>query len=410
MNWEYSRRDFLAGVLATGTLAAVGTYFSPGGRPAPSIRLRMVTGADPTGARDLLINTWNRANPNAQVETRVIEGSTFEQRSEMISAVKNGGADILNLDIINIPHFQKNDYIAPIDLNADDFLDESLLTSRLGDPSSTTFWAVPFNADVGMLFQRKPPGEQRTGEDGPALTAVIDDPALDGSHQFAGQLRPESSSSYEAFAVNVLEHALSRDPDILTGNTALPASELERWQHSLQPVRDAVKAGRVTLCNGEDDTEEEFRTAPRTFMRNWPVKYRILQKFGDADAAKSQIRVGKLPVGVLGGQSLALVKASPNQSQATALIHFLTSLESQKILASYGLAATRTLPYTDQNLKAFIPHLETVRGAIEDARPRPIHPNYAEFSAAFVGPLKRMLVNDEDLTTAFVEAIQKTLK
>ena len=115
-------------------------------------------------------------------------------------------------------------------------------------------------------------------------------------------------------------------------------------------------------------------TAPRTFMRNWPVKYRILQKFGDATPRSPRSESESSPSGV-GGQSLALVKASPNQSQATALIHFLTSLESQKIL---GLVrprpATRTLPYTDQNLKAFIPHLGD--GPRRDrGRPAPADPS-----------------------------------
>jgi multiple sugar transport system substrate-binding protein len=385
MTFEYSRRDFLAGVLATGTLAAVGTYFAPGGRPGPSITLRFVTGRDPTGGRDLLISQWNRANPRARVEVDEITGSTVDQRDAMISRVTSGNADVLNLDIINIPYFQSRGHITPIELQGvDEFIPNTLLASKLGDPGATQAWAAPFNTDVGMLFTRLGADPAAADATEPTLATVIDGLVPDRSRQFAGQLRPLSSSSNEAFVVNVLEHALSRNENILQGDNGMPARELEAWQHALQPLRVAIGAERILLCDSEDDTRDKF--------------------------ARSAVRVGSLPAGILGGQSLALAATSPQVSRAAEFIHFLTSVESQKVLASYGIAPTRKGAYADPNLRAFIPHLEQIRGAVEQARPRPVHPSYAAFSEAFVPPMRQLLEQGEDLTTRFVEDTQNALR
>jgi multiple sugar transport system substrate-binding protein len=411
MTFEYSRRDFLAGVLATGTLAAVGTYFAPGGRPGPSITLRFVTGRDLTGARDLLVSQWNRANPRARVEVDELTGSTVDQRAAMISRVTSGNADILNLDIINIPYFASRGHITPIELqDVDEFIPNTLLASKLGDPDASQHWAAPFNTDVGMLFTRLGTDLAAADTPEPTLATVIDGLAPDGSHQFAGQLRPLSSSSNEAFAVNILEHALSRDENILQGDNGMPARQLEVWQHAMEPLRAAVGAERILLCDSEEDTRDKFRTQSPTYMRNWPVKYRELQQFNDPDVARSRIRVGALPVGILGGQSLALAATSTEADRAVDFIQFLTSEDAQKILASYGIAATRKGAYSDPNLKAFIPHLEQIRGAVEQSRPRPIHPNYIGFSEAFVPHMKRLLEQGVGLTTQFVDDIQHALR
>jgi multiple sugar transport system substrate-binding protein len=174
MTFEYSRRDFLAGVLATGTLAAVGTYFAPGGRPGRSVTLRFITGGDPTGARDLLISQWNRANPRARVEVDEITGSTVDQRDAMISRVTSGNADIVNLDIINIPYFQSRNHITPIEpQDVDEFLPSTLLASKLGDPGANQHWAVPFNTDVGMLFRRVETDPGTADTQAPTLAAVV---------------------------------------------------------------------------------------------------------------------------------------------------------------------------------------------------------------------------------------------
>jgi len=410
MDRRYSRRDFLAGVLATGTLSAAAMYFAPGGRPIPSVTLKLVTGVDPTGARDLLIEIWNRANPRKTLEREEVTGSTADQRAAMISRVTSGNADILNLDIIDIPYFQSKGYITPIELeNVDEFLPKTLMASKLGDSESMEFWAAPFNTDVGMLFERSSDDPVSLDNQSPPTISDVIDRVPDGSFQFAGQLQPASSSTEEAFAVNVLEHALSRNERILRGENGMPAKELEVWQNALVPLRAAITNKRITLCDSEDETREKFRTQKLSYMRNWPRQYRELQQLDDPDVKASRIQVHPLPVGILGGQSLALVEKSTQGSHASEFIRFATGVSAQKILASYGLAATHNGAYTDPNLRAFIPHLEKIKGAVEDASMRPIHRNYNVFSEDLVFHMQRLLRQGVELPTQFVDDLQKAL-
>jgi multiple sugar transport system substrate-binding protein len=422
---RFSRRDFLAGALATGTLSAAATYLTPGGHAISSAEIRFVTGVDPTGARDLLVEMWNRANPKSTVRVNLVKGTTLDQRKAMVDLVNKGAADVLNLDVIDIPYFQEQKHLAqvePEDVNG--FLAKCLLTSQADDPGTspttdpetrqtaapqpTAFWAVPFNADVGVLFQRLVAdfGPKTVA---PPLAQVVDQGVADGSEAFALQLQAKPSSSAEAFVVNVLEHALSRDQQILDPTTGMPTLTPQRWQEALDPLRVAVGRGRFTRAPTEDTTRQAFQDGRLSYMRNWPVKYRELQQYADVDVRASRIRVSRLPIGILGGQSLAVASNAENTDRATDFIRFMTGPPAQKILASYGLPAVRTAAYGEPAVQAFIPHLGEVQTAVEDAQPRPVSPRYHEFSDVVVKHVSAFLDEGRDLTRRFTEEMAEAL-
>ncbi|GAA1742138.1 extracellular solute-binding protein [Luedemannella helvata] len=402
-----SRRSFLTGVLACGTLTAAATYVLPGGRSLPAVELNLVTGPDSSGVRPLLVDMWNRANPNTRVRVTTTADTTTDQKLQMLTEARNGTADIVNLDTIDIPEFARQDLIVPIELPDDQlFVGRTIDASRV-DNQPGHYWAAPFHTDVGMLFERLAPDGPRT--EATSLAEVLDTRVAPRSQGFIGQLRPSSSASYEAFVVNVLEHAISRDNDILDGS-GIPAYDLVRWQKALNPLRDAVADRRVTLADNEQASRELFTANPdRRFMRNWPVHYRVMQQHSDADVRADRIRVYPLPVGILGGRSLAVVSRSAHRGRAAELIRFLTGEEAQKVTAAYGLPPTRITAYADPNLKAFIPHLEAIRGAVETARPRPTHWNYPAFAAAVVKHVLPMVRDGRDLPSAFVDEIRAAL-
>jgi len=250
----FTRREFLAGVLATGTLSAAATYLLPGGRLRPSVTLTLVTGVDPTGGRQLLIDLWNQANPDTFVKVEEVTGPTLDQKDKMIGAAQEGHADVLNLDIIHIPHFAQQGYITAIELSdVHEFLPKTLHASLWNmSPDSSRFWAAPFNTDVGMLFERLP-ADSGANDLVPPMAQIID-AIPDGSTAFAGQLHPLSSASDEAFVINTLEHALSRNDAVLDEDTGLPTYELERWQEALEPLHEAIDKERIRACDNEAQT------------------------------------------------------------------------------------------------------------------------------------------------------------
>jgi ABC-type glycerol-3-phosphate transport system substrate-binding protein len=402
---QYSRRSFLTGVLACGTLSATAAYLLPGGRSAPAVELRLATGEDPTGGRNVLFDMWNRANPAVTARADTINSGTGDERAVMLSRAQAGEADIVNLDVIHIPEFAAKGLITPIPLvNSLEFLEPTLRMCRVpGQPDR--YWAAPFNTDVGMLFQRRP--DEHPTEPRP-LAEVVDTQVADGSHQFVAQLRAAASTSDEAFVINVLEHALSRDPRIL-GDDGMPDVDLVRWQRALRPLKDALAAGRFAPSDTEDNSREVFNREQRRYMRNWPVKFRELQRARDADATAARLQVDPLPTGILGGQSLALVAGSPHAAQAIELIHFLTDEPAQKVLAAHGLPPTRIAAYSDPNLEVLVPHLSAIREAVEKSRPRPIHPNYREFARAVHTHANAYLADGTELTLEFITDIRNAL-
>jgi len=103
------------------------------------------------------------------------------------------------------------------------------------------------------------------------------------------------------------------------------------------------------------------------------------------------------------------VTQSGHQERARQLIDFLTSDESQKVIAAHGLAPTRVAAYSDPNLRAFIPHLEAIRQAVESSHPRPIHPGYAAFAATVARHVRPLLADGVELPSMFIDEIRAAL-
>ncbi|GID31046.1 ABC transporter-binding protein [Paractinoplanes brasiliensis] len=390
----YSRRSFLAGVLTSGTLSAGAGYVLTRREP---VVLVLATGADTTGGRQLLVTMWNQLNPDAQIRTETINSSTGDQYEKFLSKK----ADIFNLDVIHIPRFADDNRIVPITPREG----HSLLPAvrRLSQrPGHDDFWAIPFNTDVGMLYRRIT--DKSVADVEPELADLI----TKAPGQFAGQLNTVSPQTDEAFVVNVLEHALAQDDAILTEDGTLSFS-LGQWREALGPVAAAVRSGRVTDEAGEGDTTRTFQRFGLRYMRNWPVSYPAVDRAERTKVSTAEIRLGGLPTGIIGGQSLAVSATSENKDIAEQAIHFLTGTSSQLLLAKYGFAPTELDAYIDQRLAESLPHLKYIRYAVESSRPRPMHRGYASFARVFAQHTHRLIKDGEQLTQRFIQDMQKEI-
>ncbi|GAA4599280.1 multiple sugar transport system substrate-binding protein [Actinoplanes octamycinicus] len=396
----YSRRSFIAGVLTAGMLSTAAGYLFTRRTP---VTLTLVTGADSTGARDLLINLWNRFHPDVTIEVVEVNSSTADQYDKFVSTK----ADIYNLDIIHIPRFSARGRIAPIDRPEGlTLLAPVQRASQVGD-GSAQLWAVPFNTDVGMLFRRI--RDKTVADPEPALDQVI---AATGelAGPLAGQLASEASTTDEAFVINVLEQALAQDSRILDDKGVVSTS-LGQWQDALAPLKEAMLGKRIVAVSGEENTNDAFQDRTLRYMRNWPVWYPRIDREERAKPDTAAVRIGRLPIGILGGQSLAVAGDTAHREEAEAVIQFLTGMPAQKLLATYGFAPTGQEAYNDAEVKAAMPHLEKVRSAVEGAHPRPMNEGYADFSRVVRQHTYDYLRRpDAELTETFVEQIQEALK
>ncbi|HEX8345248.1 MAG TPA: extracellular solute-binding protein [Actinoplanes sp.] len=400
---QYNRRSFLAGVLACGTLSASAGYLLQGS-PRAGIKLVLDSGADSTGGRKAVIGLWNERHPDVQLALNEVPSETGGQKLTMRNHAVDGSADIINLDVIHVPEFAAADLIVPLELDGpNEYLDPLLHPLRhREDPGR--YWAAPFNTDVGMMFQRLTDGSSDT--DRQTLKEVLAQRAPDGSGRFVGQLRPQTSTAREAFVVNVLEHALAQDPGILGGDGVV-SQDPRRWTQALRPLRDYVNTPKTPVASDENETVVVFDRLRSPYMRNWPVYYRRYKQNGQFGGRG--VVVSSLPVGILGGQCLAVVKAGRHLDEAAAAVRFLTATPAQKTLALHGLAPTRMGAYDDADLKDLMPHLEAVRGAVEGSRPRPVHPDYAIFSRVVHDNVRSHLYEGADLGSDLITGMTLAL-
>ncbi|WP_249997556.1 extracellular solute-binding protein [Actinoplanes sp. M2I2] len=391
----YSRRSFLAGVLTAGTLSAAAGYVLTRREP---VQLKLASGVDSTGGRRLLVTMWNELNPGARIELKEVNSSTRDQYDTFLGTQ----ADIFNLDVIHIPRFAEDGRIVPITPRGE--LSLLPMVRRLSERGDTgDFWALPFNTDVGMLYRRV--ADKSVADVQPELGDVL----ASSPARFVGQLKTVSPQTDEAFVVNVLEHALAQDEAILTDDGTLSFS-LGQWRAAVAPLAEAIKARKVRIEAGEDDTLRTFQRSNLRFMRNWPVSYPAIDRAERTKKDTAEIRLSSLPIGIIGGQSLAVSAASEHREAAELAIHFLTSATSQLHLAKYGFAPTGLNAYIDAGLREALPHLNGIRYAVESARPRPMHRRYTEFAQLFADHLRRYLYEDEQLTQRFIQDIQGVLR
>lgn len=390
----YSRRSFLAGVLTAGTLSAAAGYVLT---RRESVQLTLASGADPTGGRRLLVTMWNELNPGARIELKEVNSSTRDQYETFLATE----ADIFNLDVIHIPRFAEDGRIVPIAPRGE--LQLLPMVRRLSArPDSDDFWALPFNADVGMLYRRIT--DKAVADEKPELADVL----ARSPGDFVGQLRTVGPQTDEAFVINVLEHALAQDEAILEADGTLSFS-LGQWREAVGPLAAAIKAERVRTEAGEDYTTRTFQRSNLQYMRNWPRSYPTIDRTERAKKETAEIRIGGLPIGILGGQSLAVSATSENREAAETAVHFLTSASSQLHLAKYGFAPTGLGAYIDPGLSEALPHLYDIRLAMESARPRPMHKRYTDFSQFFADHMRRYLHEGEPLTQRFIQDLQGAL-
>lgn len=385
----------MVGVLSTGLLSSAAGYVLTRREP---VTLTLATGSEPTGGgRNLLITLWNELHPDITIVPREINSTTQDQFAKFTE----NRADIYNLDVIHIRRFADAGRIAPIAPRNDISLLGPVRRACEMEDGSGRLWAIPFNSDVGMLYRRVT--DKRAADREPELRDIL---ALDG---FIGQLDTIGAQTDEAFVINVLEHALAQDPLILDQDGVLSTS-LTQWQGALKPLAEAMRSGRIKTRTSEEDTIRAFQQEHLRYMRNWPVWFPGVDREERARPDTAEIRLSRLPIGILGGQNLAVAADSPHREAAEQVIHFLTDTPAQKLLATYGFAPTGLDAYIDAQLKETAPHLAMVRDAIEDARPRPMTAGYAEFAERFKEHTYAYLHRGEQLTQRFVNDIQEALK
>jgi multiple sugar transport system substrate-binding protein len=365
--------------------------------PAPVERgaddgpLTILSGRDQSGGqRAALVSEWNLKPENKNRQARIVElpPNADAQRAEMLARAQSGagnGVDVYNLDVTWTAEFAEAGYIRQLDeaaLTRDGFLAGFLKgplrtcryprTEGADGVDTGPLWALPFNADVGLLYYNTQllgsAPEPKTWDEVAALASKA---RQDGATGYIGQY-----GDYEGLAVTAQELVWSTGGELIDDEGRVIPDDAD-FRNGLNRLRAISPPGSRPF--DEAASTEQFRQGQTLFMRNWPIAFPDLN--GNPEHPAPGFGVIALPEnsGALGGQNLAVSASTRRYQDAVDLIKFLTDDARQTTLyRDGGLPATRTAAYKDDELLTKI-----LPGALENAHPRPTLPHYATLSESF---------------------------
>ncbi|QOS60303.1 extracellular solute-binding protein [Thermobifida fusca] len=399
----------------------------------------LATGRDVSGNNLYLslIQEWNRAHQKEGYRAYLVElpGSADEQYAEMVRDAQSGSPeyDIINIDNQFIAMFAEAGWIKEIGpgwAEANGFPDAdgtALLEGTFREKliRSVTYedeaYAVPFTADVGMLYYRRDlvgQGSLTAGRTFHEILAELADAAegTDVDHLYIGQF-----AQYEGFMVNTMEIVAGEQGRLIVpGEQRLADIHRNGAEHqALNLIAASFEDGTfhpAALDSNEEEAYVRFLSGETVAMRNWPIWYRrlLIASTENDSGHASEYAVEALPGAVLGGQSLALAAETPHEEAALDLIRFLTGEEQQQLLFYCGgYAPTRQDIYVnklspEQAAQLCASYeitgedawhnqanqlLDTIRVAIDDAQLRPVTPYYSQFSEEVFSGLHPMFAD-----------------
>jgi multiple sugar transport system substrate-binding protein len=351
-----------------------------------------------------LLEKFEHENPGIKVKDETLPASTDEQHQFYVINLegKSSDFDVISMDVIWVPEFARAgwlrelSHLLPVEEKKQFFP---------GPIQAVTYkdrvYAIPWYIDAGLLYYRKDL-LKKYGFDPPrswqelvhiAQSIIAKEKGLYG---FIWQ-----GKQYEGLVCNVLEFFWGNGGDVLKDDKVIIYSDENIY--ALQFMRDLITKYKITpplvTTTIEEPTRHIFGNGRVLFMRNWPYALIIFEKEGSM--VKGKVGVASLPsfpgkksASTLGGWQLGINRYSKNPEAAEKFVRFLTSSESQKVLAlTIGYKPTRKSLYKDKELIKKQPFISSLYKIFMDARPRPVSPYYMmitqviqpEFSAALAG-------------------------
>jgi len=347
-----------------------------------------------------LTGRWRQEHPDEPLDIVVLPATADEQRAQLAATLQIGersdggqhdGYDVVGLDVIALPEFAKGGYLQQLDpgqFSAAGFLRVPWESSSYGNK----LYAVPFTTNVGLLYywadelvrmgvlpnkdQPWRPGDWRSVER-VARDSLVD-PKPGRPTGYTGQL-----AQYEGLTANTMEMIWAAGGDLPTPTEKVDDATLDNAAAGLNFLLDGVRnrwIDKSALGFDERASLNAFQQRKALVMRHWPDALPTLA------ATSKNIRVTALPGSnstVLGGESVAIARCSPNRATATSFLRFLTEVPQQQWIFNTGLylPAVEGL-YTNKSLVDTEPYhlsadvIDLLHSSINDARARPAEPAY----------------------------------
>ena len=355
------------------------------------VKITYARGADSTGSTEKLIEAFEKANPNIDVEYQEMPNSSGQQHDQYVTAFssKSTEIDVFDADVVWPAEFAQANYALELDrliekdgIKMEDYFPGTVQAGKFSGKQ----WAMPKYMDAGLLYYRtdivqNPP---KTWDE--LIAAAKEGNGKEGT-KFGYALQ---ANQYEGLVVNAIEFISSYGGKVIDENNKVVIDSPESIK-GLAKMVEVVNADFMPnniLTFSETETETAFIEGQTAMARNWPY---MSKSAADPERSKVVDKVGYavLPAGdagsaaTLGGYMTMINRYTDQPEAAWEFVKFMTGAEGQTISAvEGGRAPTLEALYDKEEVKSATPLFgnEEFVKVLHSAVPRPITPNYPKVS------------------------------
>lgn len=358
---------------------------------AEKVKLVYARGKDVTESTKKLVEAFQNAHPDIEVEIRETPSDTGQSHDQYVTmfSAQSSEIDVFDLDVIWPAEFAQAGYLLPLDrlieqdgIDTGKYIKGALDAGNFGGQQ----WTMPKFIDAGLLFYRKDLVKEapKTWDD---LIAQAKATAGKDGTKFGYLMQ---AKQYEGLVCNFVEFAAAYGGKILDeqGNVAVNnPGTIKGLKKMMEIVKSDFVPKNITTFT-ETESHTAFIEGQAPFIRNWPYQFALAQ---DATQSKivDKVAIAPLPAGdagsaaALGGWLGGINKYTKHPKEAWEFLKFMTGAEGQKISAVYGGLAPTLLPvYSDADVQKASPlfaNQDFVNG-VSAAVSRPTSPIYPKIS------------------------------
>jgi multiple sugar transport system substrate-binding protein len=381
---------------------------------------------------EVLIEKFEKTH-GIQVDILRQPTDTDQRRQGLVISLKSrkDDPDVMLMDVAWVAQFAASGWLENLvpDRQQSDASDadtsvffESVL--KLADIYEGEVIALPVYVDGGLLYYRKDLLDAR-GIDGPPETwqqlveysLNVEEHVRSEDPEFYGFVW--QGAQYEGLICNFIEFAGSNGGGIIADGDSL-LIETQANIEAAQLMHDLVHRYKVSPPSTFTEMKEEevrlfFQNGHALFERNWPYAWALHEAAGSKVGGK--VGIAPLPhfdggksVSALGGWHVGVSRFSDMKEESRKLAWWIAGdYNVQKQLAlELGWNPGRKDVYSDDEVKAKLPHLTHLKGVFENARARPSVPYYTQISEVLQNHLSAVLAGEvtarEGLSAAETES------
>lgn len=389
-------------------------------KEAQTVELHFYSHANPVSNE--IIQDFEKEHPNISIVK--VDIPKHENRLEFIQkAIEDPTkpVDLIDSDIVWTYTLAKNNHVTALD---DYFLNNELnnfFSSALeGNIIDDKLYGIPYRTDTGILYYRKDllnKYNQKVPTTYKELIEVYENISEhENIHGLGGSWYP-----YEGLTCNAMEllwtygGELNTEPDH-DGNVI----DTKENRYAFEQMKSLVDEG-ITHPDIFDfksgNLREAFFNGNLLFMRDWPAGWHKIVDNGEL-SIDTQVGITYLPLGkpdgdnsgALGGWQLMVSETSEYKEESVDFIRFFTNYDNnKKLILGMSYLPVRNDLYNDSEIISEIPFIKRNAKLFSNARHRPFHEDYVNFSQIYIDNISEYLKGDVTLDE-FLETTESKMQ